>query len=255
MDIALLVDSAIAFALFVVAVCLQAIPITPLYYYQETLAIDVPKREEFIPSWAFFLIVVIVGVFLSYSIWNKSAVPFPRFLSCILAFVGAVSIASAFCSIFHVVLGTPRPDSIAQCRTVNVSYAECSKVLSKSELARQFQSFPSLESTVSMAAAAMLTNFIDLLVPIQTSLIVIFKGIVIGASVFLDALLLATGCYRFADIIAGALIGFAVACIGADSVLGAAGPRSLEAANPVEKRHLIDAGAPGQAGGNYCGHD
>jgi hypothetical protein len=232
--IAAVLEWVVLSALVVTAICLQTIPITPIYDYPDSVAMDAPRREEVAPGWAIFLILLVVSAVFSLGIWDRATVPLPQFLQVIGALIAALSISSILCSAVHILVATPRPDSIAQCGTVNVSYQHCAQVLSRSRLASQFRSFPAWESAAAMATAVMLTVVVDVLLTDATPFVLIFKSLVIACPILMDALLLATGCYRIPDVVAGALLGFLVAYVGAQSLMCQLQNSSKQTSRPTE---------------------
>jgi membrane-associated phospholipid phosphatase len=215
----MIVELVVLLVLVVAAICLQTIPITAVYTYPDSVAMDAPTRVETIPIWALFLLLLLVSAVFSLAIWDRSSFAVRLFLRVVGALVTTVSVTSILCSVVHIVIATPRPDSIAQCGTVNVSYHHCSQVLSGMRLASQFQSFPAAESAELMAAAVMLTVVVDILLTEAAPLVLVFKPLVIACPILGDALLLASGCYHITDVVAGSLLGFLVAHIGRNSLV------------------------------------
>lgn len=216
----MILDGCLALVVFAVALGLQLVPIDPTYIYPGKLVWDFPKRAEPTPAWALFVVITIVpGAFLVllHDTTLKTSLSLASFLPLIFHFVFSVSLASLLCSAFHLVIGTPRPDSAAMCNNVNVTFAQCSAVLTHSQLVSQYRSFPAIESAIVFAAAVSFARIFEIFV--AGSLFgALFRCLPSIASIGLSAVLVATGCYRLEDVTAGALIGVLAALAAGNTI-------------------------------------
>ena len=216
----IIVDFIVAILVLIAAISVQFLTVPPIFVFPESLPLDAPKRSDFVETWIFTLVVAVVPALIIalYSDLIVKERSFQNYAYPVLYYLTAVSVASLLCSGVHFLLGTPRPDSIAQCRTVNVTYWACSLALSKPRLASQFRSFPSTEAAVSMAAAVMINS---LLVSPQTRFSelvpIIAKSIPLCWAVMIGAFCVALSMYRIYDIVAGYFIGYVVASWAANA--------------------------------------
>jgi hypothetical protein len=212
------IDTLFVTVLFTAALCLQALPITSAYQYPETLPMDAPKRPHSLANYAFFLLSILLAVVLPLTIWDFSLLPLQTLFRLLLVVIGTVSGASLICSGIHCVVGVPRPDSIAQCGTVNVSVAHCMQVLSKAQTTDQFRSFPAIEPAVLVSAAVTFSLLAGQLAPESTLAVLLLKGLPFGVATIASAYFVAIGAYRVVDVIAGAGIGALLALLVGVSV-------------------------------------
>jgi hypothetical protein len=206
-------------ALVAGAVTLQVIPIAPLYFYPTSLPMSTPKRIPSLPLWSIFVLILVVSALFTLAVWDRFAVRRGAVLRLLVMLVGATASASVICSGFHLLLGTPRPDSRAQCTSSNVTFAQCSEVLSRADAIRQFQSFPASEAALLVSAAVMLSVVSRLLVAHSSAIAFVLTFLPAGAAVLGGAFLVATGAYSLMDVVGGGVTGFLCAYVGANSVL------------------------------------
>lgn len=210
----ILVDGIISIVIFVIALILNLVYIKPLYFYPETLPSDAPRRNEFCQTWLFFVLVAIVPllIIVLQHDFCRNDFSVSKLLYPLIYYLFTVSLVSIICSSIHILIGTPRPDSVEQCRTVNVSYWTCSTVLSKSQVIAQFHSFPSLEAAVAMASAVFLGNYFAPTGNCFSELISIaVRSIPYLWAMMIGSLSIALSMYRISDVLAGYLIGFVIA--------------------------------------------
>ena len=224
------VDGCVALIVFLLALALQLIPIDPTYVYPGALSYDFPKRTEPLAPWVLLLVVTIVPaafLILLYDTSLRTTLPLASFLPLVLHFVFSVALGSLLCSAFHLVIGTPRPDSAAMCNNVNVTFAQCESALTHSQLVKQYRSFPAVETAVVVAAAMSFARLAELFIT-GSVIATIFRCLPALASVWLSAVLVATGCYRLVDVTAGALVGAFAAFVA-----GGATPRREQKAEEL----------------------
>ncbi|KAH0790706.1 PAP2 superfamily protein [Histomonas meleagridis] len=212
----LILEIIVAVAILTVSCVLEFQPIEPKYIYQETLYMSAPKRRELIPSYGLLAIIIIVPIILLLIVWLyllKGSQSIKWYFEAISYLVITVSLAGLLCSCIHLLIGTPRPDSIVQCGTVNVTYAVCSQVLSKYQTSQQFKSFPSFEAAICMAAAVSLLTFFEMPSTFSPFVEMIIKMIPMTWALLVSTIEIAMSCYRIQDTIAGAFIGFIVGMI------------------------------------------
>ena len=205
-----ILDWVVCILLFIAALALQIIPIDPTYLFPGKLSCDFPKRSESLPVWGFFLVVCLVPTACLFFLYDKSikySVGLKGFLPLVTHFLFSVSAASVLCSVVHIIMGTPRPDSAEMCNNVNVTYVQCASVLTKSQLVKQYQSFPSLEAAVSMAAAVGFARIVGMFLNGSTIWVLIRCAPLVWA-IAVSPVLVATGCYRLEDVIGGSVLGF-----------------------------------------------
>lgn len=207
-----IVDGIIAIVIFVIALILNLVYIEPLYFYPEKLACDAPRRNEFCQPWLFFVLIAIIplAVLVLQHDFCGSTFNFSNFLYPLVYYLFTVSLVSIICSSIHILIGTPRPDSIEQCRSVNVSYYTCSTALSKKQAVSQFHSFPSIESAIAMASAVILGNFFRSTNSLTELLSVTVKSIPYIWALMIGSFSIALSMYRVSDVLAGFLIGYIV---------------------------------------------
>ena len=202
----IIVDGIISIVIFIIALALNLVYIEPLYFYPEKLPSDAPRRNEFCQPWLFFVLVALVPlavIVLQYD-FHCSNFSISNFLYPLAYYLFTVSLVSIICSSIHILIGTPRPDSVEQCRSINVSYWTCSRVLSKSQVVSQFHSFPSLESAILGNFFATSNNSLSELISVTIRSIPYLWALMIGS------FSIALSMYRIADVLAGFLIGFIV---------------------------------------------
>lgn len=209
-----IVDGIISIAIFIIALVLNLIHVDPLYIYPETLPSDAPRRNEFCQVWLFFVLIAVIPlaiIVLQYD-FRRPDFTISNLLYPLIYYLFTVSLVSIICSSVHLLIGTPRPDSVEQCRTVNVSYWTCSTVLSKSQLVSQFHSFPSIEAALAMASAVFLGNlFASYGNSFSELLSITVRSIPYLWAVMVGSLSIALSMYRISDVLAGFLIGFIIA--------------------------------------------
>jgi hypothetical protein len=204
-------DSVLLSALIATAICLNAVPITPFYYYPESLPMDAPKRQDVLPGYAFFLICLVLVPILNLALWSPKTLPPGAFLELLLVSVGTISVAAISCSAIQILVGVPRPDSIAQCGTPNVTASHCTQVLSTRQAVDQFRSFPAFEPAIALSATVLLCSTLEFLLSVSPVLFLIIKGVYFAVAVLLAAFFIAVGAYRPVDVIGGAGLGALVA--------------------------------------------
>lgn len=209
----IIVDGIISIVIFIVALVLNLVYIEPLYFYPEKLPSDAPRRNEFCQPWLFFILVAIIPLAILAFQHNFYGTTFTisNFLYPLVYYLFTVSLVSLICSSIHILIGTPRPDSVEQCRTVNVSYWACSAALSKSQVVSQFHSFPSIESAIAMASAVILGNFFQSPNTVSELLTVTIRSIPYIWALMIGSFSIALSMYRITDVLAGFLIGYIVA--------------------------------------------
>lgn len=201
----------VAAIMFVAAIILQTISYEPKYLYPGTPAMDFPKRSESMPSYFVFILVTVLVVVVLMTLDDIRLPNKYGFLACVACQLSVgISLASLVCSICHIIVGTPRPDSIAMCNSETVNREQCATVLTGRELTKQYQSFPAIEAAVVMAGAAAVAQVIEIFNN-GNLLFIIFKGIAVVWAVFYDAVLVGSACYRIEDVVAGSLVGFIAA--------------------------------------------
>lgn len=208
----------VAVVMFVAAIIFQSVSYEPKYLHPGTLAMDAPKRSQAMAPWLVFVLVNVLVIVLLMTLDdirlpNKYA--FLAGVSCHLSL--GISLASLVCSIFHMILGTPRPDSIAMCNSETVNLERCATVLTGYELTKQYQSFPAIEAAVVMAGAAAVAQVLEIF-STGNLLFTIFKSVVVVWAIFYDAILVGSACYRIEDVVAGSLIGFVCAWLTFGSI-------------------------------------
>jgi hypothetical protein len=214
-------------AMLVAAISLDVAPVVPVYFYPTSLPMSAPKRVPWLPLWSVLLLILFVSILMTLAVWDRNALPLGPVLRLLVLLSGVVSSSSLICSGFHLLLGTPRPDSAAQCSTSNVTFTHCCEVLSRADAIRQFQSFPAIEAAILVSAAVMLFIIGDVLVPHSNLIASILKFLPTAAAVLVAAYLIAAGAYRVMDIVAGAVTGFLCAYVAANSILIAGIKRQL----------------------------
>jgi hypothetical protein len=155
MDTFAILNTVGVLALLVAAISLDAAPIAPVYFYPTSLPMSAPKRVPWLPLWSVLLLILLVCALITLAVWDRSALPPGPVLRLLVLLSGVVSSSSLICSGFHLLLGTPRPDSAAQCSTSHVTFAHCCEVLSPANAIRQFQSFPAIEAAILVSAVVM----------------------------------------------------------------------------------------------------
>jgi hypothetical protein len=212
---------------------LQVVPIDPVYYYPESLPMDAPKRLESLPPFAWFLLALFFTVALPLAVWDTSVVAFASFVALLAPAIAAVSAASLACSAVHAVVGVPRPDSIAQCATANVSALHCGRVLSHRQAVDQFRSFPAIEAALSVSSAVTFSWVAEVLAGARGAALVCFMGVPVAASVAIVAFFLATGAYRAVDLVAGAAIGALMASLARPGTMVRPAKTELEGTSEI----------------------
>jgi hypothetical protein len=220
-------------ALLAACVSLEVIPIAPVYLYPTSLPMSAPRRTQWLPLWSIFILLLVISAVFTLGVWNRYTLPLGSVLRLLVMLTGAVTIASIICSGFHVLLGTPRPDSSAQCSTSNVTFAHCSQVLSRADAVRQFQSFPASEAALFVLTGVMLSVVVGVFVPHSN---VILRYLPIEAAVLASAYLIVDGAYIVMDVVAGAAIGFLCAHLAAEAIGFADKNTPLSAARQADVR-------------------
>ena len=208
------IDIIIAIICCVVSLFLQFIPIEPLYFYNEMGSMNAPKRTEWISIQGFYALIFIFPVIVL-SIMYISLVKIPslsRFLQMISLLIFSVSFSSIICSIIHMFIGTPRIDSVEQCRNKDISFKVCREVLTKFETVQQFNSFPAVEPAMAMTVAIIFIFFIEM--PHGFSFVeMILKFALITWGLLIASIYTENSSYRIQDVIAGVFIGFIVGVV------------------------------------------
>lgn len=210
----IVVDFILALVFFVISLFLQFVPIEPLYFYHETTNLDAPMRTEWLSIKQFYAMIIILPILvlaLMYFTLFRGK-PISRFFRMVCLAIFSVSTSSIICSIIHIIVGTPRIDSIEMCRTKNVSFSVCREVLTKFETVQQFNSFPAVEPAMAMTIAVIFMCIVEL-PPGFGFVEMILKFILVTWGLLIASVGVVNSSYRIHDVVAGIFIGFIVGVV------------------------------------------